>query len=188
MPVPPGSQALTLTASIPCNLAGYLVSDFIVQMSVLWEALKAFFGHIATVFSFLADSVTVALGFLALWGLIFRRRQLALAFRVLTSAHTSHHVTRLRDTLAKLDALNWNEKERRAEVNALLGQLSGQLAPLVEDYPAFVPVHNDLLEIVQGPGRVTESKKRRIAFQLNGILDKTVFKQQHIVLDDENHG
>ena len=110
--------------------------------------------------------------------MIFRQREITLFFRLFTNAYLNQRVTRLKETLGKLDALSYENKDHRPEVFALLGQICGQIKPLVTDYPGLQESYDQLFEYVERRKRLSESVKRRIAYELHGFLDATTFDEQ----------
>lgn len=153
----------------------------------MWQAVQQILTQSPHVVAVLADLVTVVIGLIAIWGLIFKRRELGFVFRVFANAHLNQRVNRLKETLGKLETLNYDQKEDRSELNALVGQVCGQVKPLVGDYPKLVNVYDELLALVERKKRLSESKKRRLVYELHGILDDTSFHQQHQVLSKNSN-
>ena len=130
-----------------------------------------------------ADVVTVVLGALALWGFIFKRKQISLALRVIANTYLNQRVNRLKEALGRLDSLSYDNKEDRSEIQALVGQVCGQIKPLLEDYPRLADAYNSLTEFVDGKKRLSESKKRRIVYEIHGVLDSVSFAQNTRVFE-----
>lgn len=131
---------------------------------------------------FLSHVVTVVVGGIAIWGILFKRRELTLAFRVFANTYLNQRIHRLKETLGKLETLNYDRKEDRSEINALIGQICGQLKPLAQDYPKLSETLEHLTLFVEKKQRLSESKKRRLVYEIHGILDSTTFDQQSTVI------
>lgn len=131
---------------------------------------------------FFADLVTVTLGLVALWGLILKRKELSLAFRMFTNIDRSHRVHRLKETLWHLNSLSYDNKEHRTEIRALLGQVCGQVRSLADNDPKLKALHAELAELTDGRKGLSESKKRRIVFEIHGCLDSASFDQTASVI------
>lgn len=127
---------------------------------------------LGTCLSVLADVLGVAFGCLALWGLVFKRKQLAQLFRILSTAHFGQRVNRCKESLGRLDALNFDNKNNRAEIHALIGQLCGCLSTLKDENPALITCHAELLQIVERKVKMSEARKCRICSELHTHLDK----------------
>ncbi len=131
---------------------------------------------------FLSHLITIAVGGVALWGLIFKRRELTLAFRVFANTFLNQRINRLKETLGKLETLNYDQKEHRSEITALVGQVCGQLKSLAQDYPNLSQTLEHLAELVDGKKRLSEARKRRLVYEIHGHLDSTTFDQQSTVI------
>lgn len=148
-------------------------------MAKLWQQVVTALPPVADFFS---DVITVALGVVAIWGLIVKRKELSLAFRVFTNTYLNQRVNRLKETLGRLESLSYDNKEHRSEIQALIGQVSGQVRSLVDDYPKLEEVHATLTEFIDGKKRLSESKKRRIVYEIHGHLDSVSFDQTASVI------
>ncbi len=124
-----------------------------------------------------SDVVTVILGLIAFWGLIFKRKELSLAFRLFTNTYLNQRVNRLKETLGRLESLSYDNKEHRSEIHALIGQVCGQVRSLTDDHPKLDEVHKTLLTFMESRVRLTESKKRKIIYEIHGHIDSASFDQ-----------
>jgi hypothetical protein len=131
-----------------------------------------------------ADVITLVFGGLALWGFIFKRRQIAHIFRLAKSAHLYQRIENVRESLRALKDLNYDDKPSRREITALMGQICGQIGPLVETHPELKETHIKLTELVERKDnrRFSETVKRRICHQIDGILDNILFEAQSTTL------
>ena len=127
--------------------------------------------YIPPIVNLAADAVTVILGSVALWGLVFRRKQLSLAMRLLGSLYASQRASRLKETLGKLEALSYDNKEDRGEIHALFGQASGQISGLLADYPSLQETHVKISAVVEKRGRLSESLKRQLVYEIHGCIE-----------------
>jgi hypothetical protein len=111
---------------------------------------------------FLANLITILLGLFAFYALIFHGRKIGILFRVMVSAFLNERVKRIKETLGKLEAFNFNIREDRPEIVALLGQLSGQIKPLTSDSDAIASLHAEIIRLLDKPTTLNEATKRRI--------------------------
>ncbi len=121
--------------------------------------------------AFLANLFTVFLGIIALYGLIWRRKELATFVKLLAASYIDDRVKKIKETLGILDSLNFNMKRDRQEILALLGQLSGQIRPLILEDPEFEAIQKEMVGIEKGESTLSEPMKRRILFSLHAALD-----------------
>jgi hypothetical protein len=133
--------------------------------------------------TFAAHFVSLTLGLIALWALIFRRKKLALIFRVFMSVFLNEKLRRIRETLNKLETLNYDEKQNRAEIRALFGQVSGQIKPMIGSNDGLAGIHKSMCDIVENAAPLTEAKKRSAVAELHGVLDNIVFTTTSKFLD-----
>jgi len=125
-----------------------------------------------------ADLVTIGLGILGLWGLIARRRQISTFLRLTVLAYRQQRLHRVRTTLERLRHLNYEDRESRPEIRALLGQLCGELKSLSEDLPGLRPSHERLAAKIDSSFRWTELEKRRLLSEIDGACDQWLFSEQ----------
>ena len=135
---------------------------------------------------FLSDFVTTVLGAVAIWGLFFRRKQISLAFQMLTNAHLLHQINRIKETLGRLDELTFDEKTERTKIRALMGQICGQLKPLSQKHPTLESSIEILDQIMAGKKRLSESLKNQVIYQIHGELDRLAFDNHKAVIDEKD--
>ena len=90
----------------------------------------------------------------------------------------AQRTARIRDTLAKLELLDYNNKNHRREIGALLHELLGQLTPLTAKYTDLQRVTNrvqDLLDERDGTARLSEGIKRQLVHETRGVLEAQGF-------------
>ena len=133
--------------------------------------------------TFGANFLTLILGGVALWGLLFRRKKLALVFRALISNFTNERVKRLKETLGKLESLSFDEKEDRPEILALLGQVSGQINNLATEQNGLKKVQSEITNLLAKTTRLNEATKRRIVYELHGNIDSLSFTETNKTLE-----
>src|ERR1039457_4529149 len=80
-----------------------------------------------TTVTFIAHSCTSILGVLALWGLAKHRRKIGAFVRLVAHNVVTERVKRIKGTLGELGSLNYDVKEQRRQIVALLGQLTGMI-------------------------------------------------------------
>lgn len=134
------------------------------------------------IIQFIANCATIAIGSIAIWGLIFKRHEISLALRVFTTAYLNQKTSRIKETLGRLESLNHDNKDDRSEINALLGQLCGQLLTIKEECPDINNNRLELEEYVHGNKRINESKKRKIIYEIHGLLDSATFDHSKTTL------
>ena len=133
--------------------------------------------------AFGANCVTLLIGLIALWGFVFHRKKIFLAIKVLLSSYTNERVKRLKETLGKLDSLSFEEKEDRAEIYALLGQVSGQISILATEQNGIKKIQNEISDLLAKKSQLNEASKRRIVYELHGNLDKLSFNEINNLLE-----
>ena len=127
--------------------------------------------------SFGANFVTLILGGIAIWGLIFRRKKIALIMKLMISNFTNERVKRLKETLGKLESLSYDEKPDRPEIHALLGQVSGQIKILATEQNGLMKINQDISDILAKKSALNEATKRRIVYELHGSIDTISFTE-----------
>lgn len=143
-------------------------------MQFVFDVLKL----IPPIVEFAADFVTTIVGAVGIWGLLFKRRELLLAFRVLTNTYFNYRTSHLRESLLQLENLSWNNRENRPEIQALIGRICGQLKPLTQDFPELESV----LEELENLKTITERRKQTIVHSILGQLESLSFRQQTSVM------
>lgn len=134
-------------------------------------------------FSLVADVITIILGCIGLWQIIFNHKKIALAFKVLTSNFSDEHVKRIKETLGKLEATSFDNKAHRPEIRALLGQLSGQIYIFLEVSEPLKKTRQEITSLLADPKKINEATKRRIASELHGGLDTLSFEDKNKILE-----
>lgn len=120
----------------------------------------------------LADTLTVLLGGLALYGLIAKRKKIATLVNVVLNSQLNERVRRIRGTLTQLENISLDDKTRYKECMALLGQLSGQLKPFAASRPKLQAPHADLVFMLEGKKHVQEHRKNAVTHEISGLLDE----------------
>ena len=141
-------------------------------LKVISEAIK--FG---------ADLFTLILGGIALWGILFRRKKITLLFKVLISSFTNERVKRIKETLGKLESLNFDEKDDRKEIFALLGRVSGQIKPLALDENGLKEIDSEISILLAKTKPLTEATKQKIVYELHSRLDNVSFSETSKILE-----
>ncbi len=137
---------------------------------------------VVQVVSFISDLVTAIVGSAALYGLIFHRRELSNFFRFLQNYQLTERIKRIKETLGKLDSLNYGDKSSRAEIVALLGQVSGQVHPLVANDGELQKICNEISEILAKRVGISEGTKRNIVYRIHGQLDSLQLDSEKVIV------
>jgi hypothetical protein len=82
----------------------------------------------------------------------------------------------VRDLLSKLSARNYDDKESRKEIFALLGELTGRLKPFANMTPSLEKCYQDLEVLLTAKTKVTEPSKRRLLTEIEVALDSIGFE------------
>lgn len=127
---------------------------------------------VAKTLQMFADTLTIILGALALYGLIAKRKKLSSFINVVLNSHLNERVRRIRDTVTQLQSISLDDASRYKEGIALLGSLSGQLKPLTTARPRLQNLHEDLIFMTEGKTRVKESKKNAVIHEISALLDE----------------
>jgi hypothetical protein len=150
---------------------------------------KTTFEVIGQVMTFLADSVTTILGIMALYSLLFHRDKLVAFSRLLAHTLINERVKKIKGALARLDSLNYEYKENKKEVIALLGELAGMIRRLAHKNSAFKECYDELRRHFEGasPAPLSEAAKRQLSQQLHAVLDEQSLGDAVTLLED-THG
>jgi hypothetical protein len=143
------------------------------------EIIKA----ISDTVRFGANLFTFILGGIALWGILFRRKKLALFFKILISSFTNERVKRIKETLGKLESLTFDEKDNRKEIFALLGRVSGQIKPLATDGSGLKEIDKEISDLLAKTIPLTEATKQKIVYELHSRLDNISFVETSKILE-----
>jgi hypothetical protein len=73
--------------------------------------------------------------------------------------------------LARLDYLNYENKENKKEVLALLGELAGMIRALAEHSNGYKICYEDLVKWSTNSEGFSEPRKRQISQELHALLD-----------------
>lgn len=133
------------------------------------------FDDIAMAVGFLADAVSLAVGGLALWGLIYKRKHLSHFLHGLGSLYLHHSAHRMDATLRKLESLSWGSKAHQPKIRALVSHLSSQLKPFVKDHATARLAYDQANGMVQRPAEFTESNLQQLIAELHDFLDTTMY-------------
>lgn len=136
--------------------------------------------------SIVSSLVTIGLGGLAFVGIYNNRDKLSLLLRYLRLSYIGERAKRLKETLGKLEALNYGNKEDRQEIFALMGQISGQLKALEREHTSLTPIQVDLDLILAHKMKLSEAHKRRILFSIHSAVDASS-QQELTKLPDSHH-
>jgi len=137
-------------------------------MQAIWDSRQ----DIVLAVGLISNILTILLSVIALWGLVVKRKQLGLAFQMLLTSHLDRRMTRVRETLTRLESLNYDKKTQRGEVRNLLAQLCGSLAAISEESDELSELVDELHEYHHENQPLTENNKRYLLSKLQGILDE----------------
>jgi len=141
---------------------------------------------ITKIAAFLSDTITVVLGSFGLWGIFFHREKIAAFARLLAHALVSERIKKIKGALARLDDLNYENKEDKKEVIALLGELAGMIRLLAEKVPSYKVCYDEMIRCSDRTDGLTESKKRRLSEQLHAVLDDQSLAAAVTLITDNN--
>jgi hypothetical protein len=122
-------------------------------------------------FQLLADVITSLLGLIAIFGLIFKRKKIGQIFQIILNTHFNEKLKRLRDTLSQLDAISFEDKTRYQEGLSLLGQLSGQIKPMVNNSNDLLKIHTDLNLMLEGKSKIKNYRKNALIHELTDLIE-----------------
>lgn len=152
------------------------MGKLITTMTNAWVLIGPYIDGIQEIVDFLGDAITVLLGAIAVWALIWKRKQLSLALQMFRSSFHQQRISRVKEALHKIEVLNFENKEHRSEIRALLGQICGQLKGLVEIFPTLLGSFETLSDLTDdGSKKLTESRKRKVVHEIHGCLDDALF-------------
>ena len=134
------------------------------HLEVAWQI-------VAKGMDFLSDLMTVAVGAITFYGLIWHRKEFMSFLKLIATSHMHERMKRIKETLGKLEFLNYDVKENRAEIFALSGQLSGQIRPLISQIPALDIADKEMTLLLSKESKLSEPTKRRILYEIHGALD-----------------
>lgn len=129
---------------------------------------------IEKILSICGNSVTIIVATIAVVGFFNNKDKLSDLFRYLQFTYINERVKRLKETLGKLEAVNYDNKEDRLEIFALMGQLLGQMKALEGTHQSITTVQIELEEIVSKKTRINEAIKRKILFSIHNAIDQSI--------------
>ncbi|MBX3738616.1 MAG: hypothetical protein KF715_18120 [Candidatus Didemnitutus sp.] len=142
---------------------------------------------LTAIVSFFSDSVSLVLGLIALYALIFHREKISAFGRILAHTLVGERMKKIKGALARLDSLNFEVKEDKREILALLGELAGMIRLLGDGNAQFKVCYDELIRFADGLEQLSEPKKRRLSEQLHALLDEQTLGAA-ITLLKEHHG
>jgi hypothetical protein len=135
----------------------------------------------------IADFVTAILGFWAIWGLIRHRKKIGAFVRLLGHSLVNERIRRIRGTLTRLGELNYGVKEERKEIIAILGELAGMIRTFAKRNSDFQQKYDELIKYTTtGSEELSEAAKRRIAEEINCLLDDQALAAALNLMEDTN--
>ncbi len=148
-----------------------------------WAAAREFgpkttFDFIYDCAELTANLFTSALGFAAVWAYFFRRKQLLQVFDVFTSSFFSQRIGQLKETLARLEQYNHDEKDDRKSIWILVAQIRSQLKALQDDLPELQKVLEDITYLTTNKRKMTDLKKVEMIYEIRTIVDTGNFNRQ----------
>src|SRR2546426_11206830 len=95
------------------------------------------FEDIHTGVTLIAHLCTSILGIVAIYGLLKHKSKISAFVRLLAHSVITERVNRIKGTLGELDSLNYDVKEHRKQIIALLGQLTGMVRLFASRHDGF---------------------------------------------------
>jgi hypothetical protein len=126
---------------------------------------------LSEVTAFVANLLTIALGVLAVYGITAHREQIRSFLRLVSLSQFHKRFGGIKESLGRLESLNCGRKRDRIEVHSMLGQLVGQLQPLIGEVASLKAVHDEILQVLRDKIELTEPEKRRIVHGIRSALD-----------------
>jgi hypothetical protein len=125
--------------------------------------------------TFIAHFCTSVLGILAIWGLIKHRTKISAFVRLLAHSVMNERIKKIKGTLGLLDGMNFDVKDDRKEIIAILGQLAGMTRLFASRHEGFKQFHGELVLLIEKPETLSEAAKRRKSEELHALLDEQAF-------------
>ena len=135
------------------------------------ELLEGIWQFVAKGMAFLSDLMTVVVGTITLYTIFWHRKEIRAFLTLLATSHLHERIKRIKETLGKLEVLNYGVKQSRPEIFALLGQLSGQIRPLVSQVPELETPYKELASLLKKEVPLSEPVKQRVLYEVHGALD-----------------
>lgn len=140
----------------------------------------------AAIINTLADLITIILGVIALWNIIWHRKKISAFVKLLSSTILNERVKRIKETLRSLQSINFNDKENRQEIYALLGAVVGQVKQFADHDPKFKELYVEIHEYLNRTKALNEPAKRRIVSELDALLDAKTTEAALTILEQNN--
>jgi len=124
--------------------------------------------------SIVGNCVTFALGCAALLGFLLNRDKISLFFRCLRLAYLGERAKCLKESLGRIERLNYESKLDRSEIFALFGQVNGQLQSLIGEHDNFEIIRQNITSYLENPQMkrcFSEPKKREIVHSIYSTID-----------------
>lgn len=153
----------------------------------IMQNLSPFAKGVTAVIEFVANTVTALLGIAALWGLTFHRKKLNEFVRLIASSAINDRIKQIKGTLGKLESLNYDIKEQRREILAVMGELLGMLRSFYDSQSRFKQVYDELMGITENNQRISEPIKRRLCAEIHSLLDDHSVTQT-LTIAENDHG
>ncbi len=134
----------------------------------------------------IADFLTAILGSLAIWGLIKHRKKINAFVRLLAHNLITERIKKIKGTLARMDSLNYDVKEDRKEIIAILGELAGMTRSLASRHKQFNALYGEMLTLAGNPVNLSESTKRRITEEIHALLDEQGLNAALNLMEESN--
>ena len=136
--------------------------------------------------TFVAHLFTAVLGAFAIWGLVWHRNKIGAFVRVLAHGLIANRINKIRLTLGRLNSLNYDDKPSRREILAIIGELAGMLHAPATKHEGFRLVHEQLIALNLDPKKLTEPTKRRLAQELDALLEERAFVAAVTLMEEMN--
>lgn len=140
----------------------------------------------ASTVQIIADTLTALLGLWALRGLVFHRKKINAFVKLLAHSVINDRIKRIKGTLGELDTLDYNVKEQRKEILAVLGELAGMVKGFSTGHSGFKNVYENLVNIAEQRHEVSEPTKRRLCAEIHTLLDDHSVAAAVAILEDDD--
>jgi hypothetical protein len=143
---------------------------------------------IVSIVSFIADLTTAILGVFGIWLILFKRKALSRYLRIFMNSHLNERIKRIKETLGKLESLDYNDKTDRVEIRDLIGQLAGQIRPIVTEKNGLGRLYSDITDFQEKKKPLNEGYKRQLVYDLHGALDNATIGDFGKLMENDNEG
>lgn len=106
--------------------------------------------------------------------------------RLLSHSLVNERIKKIKGTLGELDSLDYDVKDDRRKIIALMGQLTGMVRLFASRHEGFKQFHDELLGLTQQPGTLSEATKRRLSEELHALLDEQGFAAALSLMEESN--